>query len=335
MFCDNGKVGSLDTAAIGGFIFEADAFYQARLGQKLRDAGFAVELDRQTGAARLTAVPDAVRTLFSKRTNAGEMIARQEAADRGEMWDELSPAQRDKRVKMATQSPTQKEKGGKDDVANVADWRRQAREVAGWEPASFQHDGPTLLERTPEQRHRLAYEVALPFLAEKFEHKATLTHWDLRVAAARGLVQAGIEDRRDIDAVTALMRQEGVRQYGERTALVWGVEEGKRYTSVTTALHEADERAFIRLARAASRDRSTALPAPLLQAKIETAGLDFTGAHGQAQRAAIERLGLGGKFGIVIAAAGAGKTAALKPLIAAWHEQGRAVFGASLAWRRR
>jgi conjugative relaxase-like TrwC/TraI family protein len=334
VFCDNGKVGSLDTAAIGGFIFEADAFYQARLGQKLRDAGFAIELDPKTGAARLTAVPDEIRTLFSKRTNAGEMIARQETADRGEAWDELSPAQRDKRVKMATQSPTQKEKGGKDDVADVADWRRQAREVAGWEPESFQRDGPPMPELTQEQRHRLAYEVALPFLAEKFEHKATLTHWDLRAAAARGLVQAGIAARHDIDAVTALMRQEGVLQYGERTALVWGIEDGKRYTSVTTALHEADEQAFIRLAKTASLDRSTALPAPLLQEKIHASGLDFTGEHGKAQRAAIERLGLGGKFGIVIAAAGAGKTAALKPLTAAWQAQGRAVFGASLAWRQ-
>lgn len=334
VFCDDGKVGSLDTAAIGGFIFEADAFYQARLGQRLRDAGFATELDPKTGAARLSAVPDEIRTLFSKRTNTGEVIARQEAADRGEAWEGLSPAQREKRVKMATQSPTQKEKGGKDDVADVADWRRQAKDVAGWEPASFQRLGSLTPELTPEQRHRLAYEVALPFLAEKFERKATLTHWDLRVAAARGLVRAGIDDRRDIDAVTAIMRQEGVLQYGERTALVWGIEDGKRYTSVTTALHEADERAFIRLVKAASLDRSAALPAPLLQQKIQASGLDFSGTHGTAQLAAIERLGTGGKFGIVIAAAGAGKTAALQPLTAAWREQGRAVHGASLAWRQ-
>jgi len=33
VFCDSGRVGSLDTAAIGGFIFEADAFYQPRLAQ--------------------------------------------------------------------------------------------------------------------------------------------------------------------------------------------------------------------------------------------------------------------------------------------------------------
>ena len=68
VFCESGRVGSLDTAAIGGFIFEADGVYQALLGQKLRDAGFAVELDPATGAARMPVIPDAVRTLFSKRS---------------------------------------------------------------------------------------------------------------------------------------------------------------------------------------------------------------------------------------------------------------------------
>jgi conjugative relaxase-like TrwC/TraI family protein len=334
VFSDSGKVGSLDTAAIGGFIFEADAFYHARLGQKLRDAGFQVALDRDTGAARMPVIPDEVRTLFSKRTNAGEMLAKQEAAERGETWDELSPAQRTKRVKMATQSPTQKEKGGKDDVANVADWRRQAKEVAGWEPGSLQLYGPPAPEVTHEQRIRQAYEVALPFLAEKLEHKAVVTHWDVRVAAARGLVQAGITGLGDIDAVTAIMRKEGVIQYGEKTALVWGVEHGKRYTSVTTALHENDERDFVRLAQKASADRSGAIPGTLLERKITESGLDFAGQHGMAQRAAIQRLGQGGRFTLAVGAAGAGKTAMLKPLVAGWREQGRPVWGASIAWRQ-
>ena len=39
VFCESGRVGSLDTAAIGGFIHEADAFYQARIAQNLRDTG--------------------------------------------------------------------------------------------------------------------------------------------------------------------------------------------------------------------------------------------------------------------------------------------------------
>ena len=69
-------------------------------------------------------------------------------------------------------------------------------------------------------------------------------------------------------------------------------------------------------------------------ARSKSLGLDFSGEHGTAQRAAIERLGHGGRFGLVIAAAGAGKTTALKPLVAAWHAQGRTVYGASLAWRQ-
>jgi hypothetical protein len=91
---------------------------------------------------------------------------------------------------------------------------------------------------------------------------------------------------------------------------------------------------FVRLAREASSDCSAALPARLLQEKIEASGLDLSVEHGKAKRAAIERLGMGGKFGIVIAAAGAGKTVALQPLTAAWRKQGRAVYGASLAWRQ-
>lgn len=161
-----------------------------------------------------------------------------------------------------------------------------------------------------------------------------LTHWDTHVAAARGLVDAGAQDvSADVTAITKLMREEGVAQYGEKTALVWGQEPGKRTISVTTALHESQEQDFIELVQAAAGDRSAALPERLLHRKIEDS-LDFSGDHGKAQRASIERLGRGGRFGLVIAAAGAGKTTALKPLVAAWREQGRAVYGASLAWRQ-
>jgi hypothetical protein len=46
---------------------QADAFYHVTLAQNLRDAGFEAVLDPKTGAAR---------TLFSKRTNVGEVLAR-------------------------------------------------------------------------------------------------------------------------------------------------------------------------------------------------------------------------------------------------------------------
>ena len=144
VFCESGRVGSLDTAAIGGFIHEADAFYQACITQNLRDTGFEVELDQKTGAARMPIIPDEVRTLFSKRTNIGELLARKATTDRGEDWDALSQEQRDTRTKAATQDRDQKIKGGKDDIANFEDWRRQARETCGWEPTTLQLYGPPL-----------------------------------------------------------------------------------------------------------------------------------------------------------------------------------------------
>ena len=334
VFCESGRVGSLDTAAIGGFIFEADAIYQALLGQKLRDVGVAVELDPATGAARMPVIPDDIRTLFSKRSAVGEALARKETTDRDEDWDNLSPAQQDARLKAATQSLDQKVKGGKDDVADFADWCRQATTM-GWEPPrTFLAYGPWLPDRSQEERLRRAYDVALPHLAERLEHRAVVKHWDVRVAAARGLVDAGIAGIADVGAVTALMRQEGVAQYGERTALVWGTEPGQRYTSVTTALHETQEEEFIRLARAAHADRRAPIDDALLHRKIAESGLTFGGPHGAQLRAAVERLGQGGRFEVLIAAAGAGKSAALTPLVAAWQEMGCRVYGASLAWRQ-
>ena len=333
VFCDSGRVGSLDTMAIKGFIFEADAYYHARLGTKLREAGFEVGLDERTGAARMGVIPDHVRTLFSKRTNAGEAIARKFTADRAESWDDLSEDQRAERIKTATQSLDQRKYGKKDDVADFGEWRRQAAAV-GWEPRSLQFIGPQLPELSLEERHRTAYEIGLPWLAEKLEHRSVVPHWDLRLAALRGLVQTGMDDLDDVKGITTIMREEGVKQYGEQTPIVWGKEEGKRYTSVTTALHESDEAEFVRLAQAAARDRSGAIPAGLLQQKMVASGLDFGDDHGKAQQRAIERMGQGGRFGVAVGTAGAGKTAMLTPLVASWKEQWRDVWGASLAWRQ-
>jgi hypothetical protein len=81
-------------------------------------------------------------------------------------------------------------------------------------------------------------------------------------------------------------------------------------------------------------DRSGVIPARLLRQTIDGSGLDFTDTHGRAQRAAIERIGTGGRFGLIIGSAGMGKTASLRPLTAAWRTQGRDVWGASLAWRQ-
>jgi hypothetical protein len=270
---------------------------------------------------------------MSKRTKIGDALARKYTADRGEVWEDLTDDQRADRLKNATQSLDQKVKGGKDDVADFDSWRLQAKEL-GWEPKSLQLYGPSLPLPDREQRHRLAYEQALPWLAEKLEHSAVLGRHDVRVAALRQLINTGIDGHADVDAVTQIMRDEGVSQYGGKTALVWGQETDKRHVSVTTELHESDEKEFIRLAKAAAADRSGGIAPELIKRKIEQSGLDFTDAHGRNQRLAIERLAGGGRFGVAVGTAGAGKTTMLKPIVASWKEEGRKVLGASLAWRQ-
>lgn len=330
---DGKKVGSLDTAAIRGFIFEADGYYQARLAQNLRDAGFDADMDTRTGAARLSIVPEQVNEQLSKRTRAGEALAKRLAADAGLDWDSLSEHSRAARIKNATQSHEQKQKGGKDDVADFASWRQQSRDV-GWEPPlSLQLYGPPPPPLTIEQRHRQAYEIALDVVEDKLKTSSVLTHWDLRVAALRGLTRTGLDGLADVDAVTKIMRTEGIRQNGEMTALIWAQEPDKRFVSVTTALHMSEEKEFIQLARSAAADRSGAIPSRLLRQKIAASGLDFTDAHGKAQKAAIERVSTT-KFGVIIGAAGMGKTSAVSPLNAAWTELGRDVWGTSLASRQ-
>ena len=336
VFCESGRVGSLDTAALHGFIFEADAFYHARLADKLRNAGFSVDLDERTGAAILASVPRDVCKLYSKRTNIGEEIAKLHAKRQGLDWDGLTEDQRETRVKNAVQDRGQKEVGGKDDIANVPEWKRQAKEF-GWElPTTFKAmERERSVEIEHDLRIRRAYEHALPYLEEKLEHQAVLKSWDVRVAALRGLIKHGAPgDLDDVAAVTKLMREEGVRQYGEMTPLRWGQEPGARHAIISTRLHHDQEQEFILLAKAAARDKTAALTPQAIDRAAERSGLDFASDHGKTQLQAIHRLGEGGRFGVVIGTAGAGKSAMLKVLTDAWGQEGRNVYGASLAWRQ-
>ena len=332
--CESGRLGSLDTKAIGGgALFEADAYYNARYGQKLADAGFDVAFDQRTGTVRMTAVSDDLCNIFSKRTNVGEAFARQLAVSRGERWDALSAAEQERRIKNATQHQSQKIKGGKDDKADFEDWKRQAKE-AGWEPpASFmRHELRPQLGH--EQRIRRAYEIALPFLADKLEHNSVLNHCDVRIAALRGLMHTGCRGLDDVAAVTKLMREEGVTQFGEKTALVWSQEPGRRAVSITTSLHEAQENEFVALAKSAAADKSAALPVGALDVAVRRSGLDFTTEHGKAQLKAMRSLNEGGRFAVVTGVPGSGKSALLRPYVDALRADGREVFGASLAWRQ-
>lgn len=342
VFTPSGKVGTMDTNGIGGFIKEAGQFYQARLGTLLREAGYDVGVDRHN-FIELRSVPDQVADLFSKRSTYGEELARRFTERAGEDWDELDPRQQAARVTAAVNNMRQVMHAGPDDLADFDHWKQQVHAVRWKIPETFELQGPPLGYLSVAERQDMAYEIAIKYLEKKFEHKAVLSHYDLRYAALIGLSHTGVRERdetteriADVDAVTKLMRTKGVLQYGELTELMYGYE-GDRSVSVTTKLHKDQEAELIELFKKAHADKSGAINSIRMNYHLNQAakgGLDFTDAHGKAQRAATFRVGTNSRFELIVAAAGAGKTTAMGPLVAAKHAAGGEVHAASLAWQQ-
>src|SRR6185312_3842677 len=63
VFSESGKVGSIDSQGITGFIKEAGAVYQMRFASSLMESGFNVELDPKTGSAVNPDISDDLRNL--------------------------------------------------------------------------------------------------------------------------------------------------------------------------------------------------------------------------------------------------------------------------------
>src|SRR5208283_1211023 len=107
-------------------------------------------------------------------------------------WDTLHPDRKAAYTHNATQHRRQRSLGGKDDVADFADWKQQCADI-GWEiPKTFraaEHD--RTVELTHEQRIRQAYEIALPGLDQQFQQRSVISAWDMRRAALAGLTASG------------------------------------------------------------------------------------------------------------------------------------------------
>jgi hypothetical protein len=178
-----------------------------------------------------------------------------------------------------------------------------------------------------------AYRHAARHVAEAFRTAAVLQVDEVRTHAARGLIGSGLDGPEDIDRVVEALHQRGIMLHGERARLIIGVKDGMR---VTNTYQVAIEQGVAEAAQLAASDRSGALPPPLIEQAIAVSGLDFAGepAHAAAQRAAIHALGGGGRLGVVIGVAGAGKTTLMGPLVKAWQAHGQDVIGLGLAWRQ-
>lgn len=346
VFTENGRVGSMDLDRLDGFVKESGALYQAHLATNLRKLGADVVLDPDTGAARLTIIPDEIRTHFSKRTARGEDAAREYAQKEGLDWDNLSDKRKERLMKKSVQgvSPGLDDatmaKLKKDDMADFSAWKQQAAELNwSFDTIVRKHDGPEISmgphpQINPEIRYEVAHPVASEWLEKELNKRAVLSEHDIRTAAARSLIHSGIDTHKDIDSVVGKMMEKGVLQYGEKTTLISGRETGKWVRSFTTALHERDEAEFISKAKRASENPTKALDRDRLKAAVERSGLKFEGEHGEVQLKAIHQIGEGGALSVLVGAAGSGKTTLLTPLIDAWKEDGRRVYGMALAWRQ-
>jgi len=194
-----------------------------------------------------------------------------------------------------------------------------------------------------EQRVGAAYQSALPRLSEEFRRRSVLEENELRRVSAQSFISHGIKDAgRDLDMVMRAFRRDGVVHQGQRVSLVEQdavTVRGTPRVRMTTQLHVAQEQELIRLARAAAEDVSAALPARKIDAATSSfldrhPEIDRYGAHWKAQRGMIDHLATGGRLGVVIGVPGSGKSYGLAPMVEAWRNDGRTVYGISLAWRQ-
>jgi len=330
MVTDSGRVVSVNRDLFDGRIHEFGAVYQALLAKELRAIGVEVVLDERTQMAKLPAIPEAVVEEFSKRTRDAEGAARAEAERRGLDWEAMSPNSRVDFLKGGAHATRQ---GKGDDLSDMAAWRAQAARL-GWEHRSVVTPGLPAAERSRAERMAHADQVAAPLLADVLGKRAVIGGGDVRLAAARGFIAAGIESTDDIGALTRAWARDGVQQDGRRTGLLWR-QVDKHRVRITTELHRDQEAELVSLARGAAADRTLSLAPEEIAAAVARSGLAYDGAHGQAQLHAVETLGKDGSFGVVIGVAGTGKTTrVLPPLVAAWQTRGYEVWGTALAWRQ-
>lgn len=286
-------VGTVDSERLRGRVHEFGALYQTRLAAHLQRLGIETEWDG-AGAVRVTAIPEEIRDLFSKRAKAGLAAAKAWAAQKGVDYDNLDPIEQHKLMRASLGLDRNKKEGLQ---ARFEEWVAQAR-AAGYEHKSVVPSDDELAARpkaeplSDEERLAKAVERADALSASLFAKEAVLTLQQLRVCCAQAAI--GLFERfEDVDRIQAALLERGVTMDDERTAIIVGhlpvIDEtrperdlgqgadgegrlgGKRVrgrngqslrgdeTLVTTQRHADNEQRVVKLTREAAADRTGAL----------------------------------------------------------------------------
>ena len=200
-------------------------------------------------------------------------------------------------------------------------------------PRDRHHRKPAEPEADAAERAKAGWWAALPVLERELDARAVVKVADARIAAARGLIASGAAETADVDRVLARLASQGVRQQGRWTEVLAPAGTDNPQARLTTGLHRDQEAEVIRRVRAAAQDLRFALTPETLRAV--TAGQDFTTAIGREQKRAIGKVGVGGAVSVFIGVGGSGKTTrVLPPLVTAYRQQGREVWGIAQAWEQ-
>ena len=327
---EDGKLGSIDTAAFHGRIKEFGAVYHDILARELRAMGVAVEMDPKTMLSRLPAIPQHVCDEFSKRTRDAEEAAKLWAKADGQDWDTMTPDERAASSKVGA-NMTRRDKETNDPDMDA--WQQQAKRL-GWEHETVVGPAPTTPATTRAERMDMADHVGLQHLADMLTQRAVIGQGDARLAAARGFLVAGIEGTDDIGAMMKHWASGSVLQDGQWTKLLWATDE-RGEVRITTELHRDQELELIALAQRAVTDRRLSFSPGEIEHAIRTTGVEYTGSHGDAQRHAVQTLGTDGGLGVMVGVGGAGKTkGVLPPIVAAAEQRGLEVWGVAQGWKQ-
>lgn len=330
MVTESGRTVALNTMLFHGRGHEFGAVYDGILGRELQAMGVDATMDPETNKLHLPAVPHDVCDEFSRRTRDAETAAKTLAVKEGVAWETMPDEQRAGFLKFGAHATREHKDTNTPDMEA---WRQQAERIGYRHRSVVTHNPPVPL-RPRAERMAAADKAGLPHLEDMLSKRAVIGQGDVRLAAARGFMVAGLETTADIGAMMKHWAKGSVVQDGQHTKLIWKEAERGR-VKLTTELHRDQERELIGLAQRAVADRRHALAPGLVAAAVAKGPLSYTGEQGRAQRAAVDALGMGGGLGVMIGVAGAGKTkAVVAPLVNAWREQGYEVWGAAQAWRQ-
>lgn len=328
---ESGHLGSLDSARITKATAHLyGAVFQADLAQRLRDVGIKVKVDARGKAVEIEAVPTEVCEAFSKRSKQAESRAKAFVREQGGDWKTMSADQKFKVLHQANLAFRSKKYTG-DNEREI--WREEAAEM-NWTHQSVLTEAPTRAIRSDAERLEQAYAIAARMIAEEYKTAAVIDLDVFRTHAAHGLIEAGMKETADIARVADMVIERGIDINGERVRFLQEEQEGR--WRVTTSQQVALEQKLAKLAGESARTREGALSEEAITQAIAASGLDFESNpdHGHAQLAAIRAMGRAGGLAFTTGAAGAGKTAILKPLVGAWQQEGGEVIGTAMAWRQ-